>query len=132
MSKTAKQVLAANLRALMGGDPGLNSQTKIASRAQKAGGKKVAQTSVSNMLNPNSRISPTLENIEAIACVFGLQAWQLLHPTLGDRSTATDIINRIHSASRKDQRLIYQILDIETPPNEKLANVVPIKQIKNN
>lgn len=121
MRKTAKQVLAANLRALMDGTPELDSQMKIAARAQKAGGKKVAQTSISNMLNPNSRVSPTLENLEAVASVFGLQAWQLLHPTLGDHSAAAEIVNRISSASRKDQNLIYQILDLEPPVAKHLG-----------
>lgn len=117
MHKSAKQVLATNLQALMSRYPDLDSQTKIAARTNKPGGKKVAQTSISNMLNPNSMVTPTLENIEAIAVAFGLQAWQLLHPTLGDNSVATEIINRISSASRKDQNLIYQILEIDPPAN---------------
>ena len=125
VKKTAKQILAANLQALMNARADLKTQGKIAAKASKAGGKKVAQTSISNMLKPESPFSPTLANVEAVASVFGLQAWQLVHPTLGDESAAGEVVARLVTAPKKDQSLIYQILEMDTIPDYKVKKHLP-------
>lgn len=127
VKKTAKQILAGNLKALMEARPELNSQPKIAAKASKAEGRKnkVAQTTVSNMLNPNSVTSPSLRNIEAVASVFGLQAWQLLHPTLGNETVAAEVVARLVAAPKKHQSIIYQILEMDPVPDHLVAKSIP-------
>lgn len=83
---TDKQILAANLITLMQRRNDLKSQALIAA-ATRHNGTPVAQTSISNMLRPGRRGSPTLNNIGSVAAVFGLEAWQLLHPRLFRRHT---------------------------------------------
>jgi transcriptional regulator with XRE-family HTH domain len=123
MNKSAKQILAGNLEALMERDG--YSQSKLAAKAQKIGGSKVAQTTISNMLNPNSTISPKIDSIEAIAAVWKLQAWQLLHPTLGDAKAAEEVLARFASAPKKDQNLIYQILEMDPVSDARVSKHIP-------
>ncbi len=80
MNETARNVLAINLRKLMEQSPDLCTQSAI---AKKSG---VAQTTIGYMLRSESLVkAPNLDNVEKIARVFGLEAWQLLHPSMGDR-----------------------------------------------
>lgn len=75
-----RHVLAENLRALMRRYPDMRTQTKVAKRAG------IAQTSVSNMLNPRAQnekfqLYPKLDQIEKVANAFGLAVWQILLDT---------------------------------------------------
>lgn len=75
MNKTpVREILASNLRTLMAAKPDLKTQGKVAAKSG------VAQTSVSNMLRPNSPAmkSPKLDQVEKVARAFGLAVWQIL------------------------------------------------------
>lgn len=75
-----KADLAANLAKLMRVSADLRTQTALAKRSG------VAQTTISNYLNPDSyEGAPTLDKIASLAHAFGLEAWHLIHPTMGDR-----------------------------------------------
>lgn len=75
-----KRDLARNLSKLMAVSEGLRTQIAL---AEKSG---VGQTTISNYLRPDSyEGSPNLEQIQLLAKAFGLEAWHLLHPTMGDR-----------------------------------------------
>ena len=75
-----KDDLAANLAKLMKVSVDLRTQTALAKRS------KVAQTTISNYLNPDSYSgAPNLDKIARLAQAFGLEAWHLIHPTMGDR-----------------------------------------------
>lgn len=75
-----KKDLARNLAKLMAASEDLRSQSALARRS------KVAQTTISNYLAPSSyKGSPSLDKIAALAHAFGLEAWHLIHPTMGDR-----------------------------------------------
>ena len=75
-----KDVLAVNLSKAMELSPDLKSQNALARRA------KVAQTTIGNYLSPKSyKGSPRLVKIEKLAKAFGLETWQLIHPTMGDK-----------------------------------------------
>lgn len=69
-----RQVLADNLSMLMKNSADLKTQQKVAKEA------KIAQTSVSQMLNPENTFSksPKLNQVEKVAHAFGLAAWQIL------------------------------------------------------
>lgn len=74
-----KAALAKNLSRLMEMSADLKSQTALAKRS------KVAQTTIGNYLKPESYIgAPNLEKVAQLAKAFGLEAWQLIHPTMGD------------------------------------------------
>lgn len=55
------------------------SQNALSKRA------KVAQTTVGNYLNATYVGYPNLEKVERLAECFGLEAWHLLHPTIGNK-----------------------------------------------
>lgn len=75
-----KHLLARNLQTLMDMSSDVRSQNALAKRSG------VAQTTISNYLNPDSYIGyPKLDKIECLAQAFGLEAWNLLHPTMGDK-----------------------------------------------
>lgn len=128
VEKTAKQILASNLSALMAMREDVKTQQKLAAKASKAGGRKVAQTTISNMLNPEENPSPTLRNIEAVAAVFSLQAWQLLHPTLGDQEAAAEFVAKLAAAPKRDQNIVYQVLNMQPVPDAVVAkHIKPAK-----
>ncbi len=75
-----KADLARNLARLMAVSEDMRTQMALAKRSG------VAQTTISNYLRPSSYDgAPQLDKIEALAKVFGLEAWHLIHPTMGDR-----------------------------------------------
>lgn len=82
MNNNARNALAHNLKRLMANDDRFSTQMKLARIASRPGGKRVAQTTISIMLNPNHPVSPRLETIEAVAEAFKIPAWQLLNPDL--------------------------------------------------
>lgn len=75
-----REILARNLQTLMSKSADMRSQTALAKRAA------IAQKTVSNYLSPASYVgAPSLDKVEALARAFGIETWQLLHPTLGDK-----------------------------------------------
>lgn len=74
-----REILAANLRQLMEMSEDCKSQYALAKKS------KVAQTTIGNYLNKNYVGYPNLEKIEMLAHCFGLEAWNMLHPNLGER-----------------------------------------------
>lgn len=75
-----KEILANNLAKLMDLSADVKSQNALARRS------KVAQTTIGNYLNPASyKGYPQLGKVEMLAKAFGLEAWNLLHPTMGDK-----------------------------------------------
>lgn len=65
------------------------TQEELCARAR------VAQKTISNMESPDKTGSPYLHNIEAVAAVFGLQAWQLLIPWLPDELARNPRLSRL-------------------------------------
>lgn len=116
MKYSVREVLANNVRRLMDSEPemGLKSQEKIAKRANKPGGKRVAQTAVGYLLRPTSRISPKLDTITAVAEAFGMEPWQLLHPTMGERmQQAPEFVQRYEMANDRDKDIICRMLNMD-------------------
>lgn len=74
----ARRILAANVRKLMGLDPNLDSQAKVAAASHG----KVVQKTVSNVLRASGP-APTLDTLDGLATAFRVPAWTLLHPALG-------------------------------------------------
>lgn len=116
MKYSVREVLANNVLRLMASEPeeGLKSQEKIAKRANKPGGKRVAQTSISILTRSTSRVSPKLDTITAVAEAFGKDPWQLLHPTMGERiQQAPELAQRYEMAPDKDKDIIRRILNMD-------------------
>lgn len=80
-----RQTLARNLRMLM-------EETKLSGPevARRAG---VSPKTVNNMLN--GRHGPMLDHVDAVARVFGLDLWQLMHPGLRSDLKQTDALARL-------------------------------------
>lgn len=77
----ARKVIADNIRALLRiGEP-FGLPTSQAELARRSG---VAQTTLSSWLDDDRPISPGANNLEAVAEVFGLEAWQLFIPNVTD------------------------------------------------
>lgn len=74
VSKTASQILAANLVALRDADPVLTSQGKIGAKSG------MNQRTVGRIINMEHE--PTFAQLTKLAKAFGLQPWQMLVPNL--------------------------------------------------
>lgn len=75
-----RETVAKNLQALMEKSEDCKTQPALAKRS------KVAQRTISNYLRPEEHETwPQLDKLQKIANCFGLETWQLLHPTMGDR-----------------------------------------------
>lgn len=71
---SALQVLSQNLDRLMQGSKEYNAQAAVARKA------KVDQKTISRIIHKTNE--PSLDKLERIAAVFGLQPWQMLVPGL--------------------------------------------------
>lgn len=76
----ALEILSANLKCLAQ-VPGNPSSGPGVERRAKAMGLSIGRSSVGRYFIGQG--NPSLDNIEALAKVFGVRAWQLLHPTMG-------------------------------------------------
>lgn len=83
MKYEVRKILADNVAKLMASRPDLDSQQKL---RRKAGGK-LGQATISRILRCES--AATIDNIQAIAEAFGMDAWQLLVPGLDPSITPT-------------------------------------------
>lgn len=91
-----KMALATNLATLMALSPDLKTQTALAKRS------KVSQTAISNYMRPKEyRGAPQLAHVAKLARAFGLEPWQLIHPTMGDgviKATELALYKRLQDA----------------------------------
>ena len=73
--------LSANLKDLMrkAGNP---CSGRAVDRAAKSLGLCIGRSTVTRYAHGDG--NPSLDHIEALAKVFGVEAWQLLHPRLGE------------------------------------------------
>jgi len=77
-----RQVLARRLRELMDKTPALDTQVKVSKAAD------VAQTTISRILK--CQVGATLDNVEAIASVFGVTPAELLAQSHVNSAVITD------------------------------------------
>lgn len=80
---TARETLAENLHALMQSHHTYKSTLAI-ERATDAIGKKVGKSTIDRALRSETNL--TIDNLEAIAGIYGLDVWQLLTPGLRPKS----------------------------------------------
>ena len=73
-----REILSRNLTSLMETSLDCRSQNALAKKS------KVAQTTIGNYLRKDYVGYPNLEKIDALAHCFGLEAWNLIHPSLGN------------------------------------------------
>lgn len=112
-----RRIVAANLQSLMAGHINLNTVMKVEA-ATKAAGCQIGHSSVSRMLQGEA--SASLEWIDVLASVYGLEPWQLLvpgltyrnPPTLSDRS---DIEQETYETVMKFANLIKGLKPEDKP-----------------
>lgn len=75
-----RDVVSANLKALMDSTPDLNTQMKIAEKTKG----RVSQRTVGRILDRS--VSVTVDHIAELAAIFHLQPWQLLLPGLDPKN----------------------------------------------
>jgi transcriptional regulator with XRE-family HTH domain len=101
-----RYVLAENLRVLIE-----VNKTTAPRVAEKAG---IDRKSVNNMLN--ARFNPDLDNVEAVANVFGLTSWQLLRRDLKDAlvkaGVVEELIDNFYKASEDGRAKIMGIAEM--------------------
>lgn len=84
--KTTRQTLATNLEWLMH-----KHEIRQPALGRKSG---VPQRTISHMLNPDGP-QPRLENVDRVAKAFGLNGWQLIHPSLPEIYAALKDLNHL-------------------------------------
>ena len=80
-SPPARDVLAANLKALMEANPTYGTLLALEkATATRGGGKKIGKTTLGNILAKKTPIN--LDYVEVLGKVFGMAPWQMLVPDL--------------------------------------------------
>ena len=69
-------------------EPGNPSSGPAVDQAAKSIGLSIGRSTVTRYAN--GRGNPSLEHVETLAKVYGIQAWQLLHPKLGRDAPKSD------------------------------------------
>lgn len=103
-NKTVNEVLAENIRAEM-------KRAKISSQPALAKLSGVAQTTISNYLNPNQRLtsksgkapSAKLTEVEQIAAALGVPVWKLLRSMTPKEREFYDRIERAYKQLLEDE-----------------------------
>ena len=119
-NKNVRETLAANLDMLMHLRKPRWKQIEL---AKKAG---VSQRTVGNMLagSNKGRSGATLDRIDAVANVFGLQSWHLLMPGLPDDIQQAKIMSHVISgyllADDDGRDLIVKIAERESRYNHQV------------
>lgn len=80
---TARETLSDNLRALMGEHHTYKSTLAI-ERATEANGSKVGKSTIDRALKGETNL--TIDHLDAIAFIYGLDVWQLMSPGLRPKS----------------------------------------------
>lgn len=78
-SMRARKIVAQNLVALMGNSRSLGSAPKLEAKTKEQGNK-VGKSTIDRAMKADTPL--TLDNLEALAKAFELDAWQLLVPGL--------------------------------------------------
>lgn len=111
MTKTsAHQALARNLKRLLDAGRQYDLPSSQAALARRSG---VAQTTLSNWLDPERGRSPQLDKLERVAEVYKLEVWQLLVPELPD-----DLLVDRHLA-----RLVRSYTSIDPATRERIDRI---------
>lgn len=101
-----RMIVAANIKALIE-----KHETTAPRVADQAG---VDRKTLNNMLN--GRFEPNLTNVEAVANVFGLSAWQLLrhdlHDSLVKASVVDTLIDDFYAATDDDRQKILGVAEM--------------------
>ena len=103
-SDTAK-VLGANLRALMGSQPELSSNPKLAEKT------KLGTGTISRL--KNGQVDATVSTLEALAKAFDMAPWQLLVPNLDPSNRPT-----LQPVSEQERRLYERLREVAKEINE--------------
>lgn len=101
MTTDPTRVLAHNLRRLLAIGAAYGLPTSQAELSRRSG---IAQTSISNWLDPDRGIAPSLDKLQPIARVYGIEVWQLLVPDLPDQLLASDHLARLVANYAKIER----------------------------
>lgn len=96
-----REILAANLDKLMVMSTDCKSQNALAKRSH------VAQKTISNYLTKSYVGYPSLEKVELLAHCFGLEAWNLIHPTMGDKQISDKEI-QMYRRWKEDMRQLIK------------------------
>lgn len=83
--QTTTQVLAANLKTLMARVGAPSSAPAVEEATKVKGGLKVGRSTVQRILKAETPVN--LDYVESLAKVFGVQPWELLHPSMGKTIT---------------------------------------------
>jgi len=92
MTASPTRALANNLCRLLAIGSAFGLPTSQAELARRSG---IAQTSISNWLDPDRGVAPSLDKLEPIARVYGVEVWQLLVPDLPDQLLASHHLARL-------------------------------------
>jgi transcriptional regulator with XRE-family HTH domain len=104
---STKQILAANLRRLMDETPSLDTQMKVAARAD------IAQSTVGRMLR--AEVNPQLHQIEAIADAFHVSVAELLTDTSAEEKSDPSIdLVLFKSLPESDKKEIAALIEFKT------------------
>jgi transcriptional regulator with XRE-family HTH domain len=83
----------------------------------------VSKKSINNMLN--ARHAPTLDHVDAVAAVFGLNLWHMILPSLPDELVASksldDLIARYGRADARGRESIDRVAEIAAEYHDKSA-----------
>lgn len=101
-----RQILAANLRALMDASPHWRS-TLTVEKATALRGAKVGKSTIDRALKSETAL--TLDNVEALAKLFGLDAWQLLVPAM--RPDNPPLLRSVGEAEDKLYKNLGRLVD---------------------
>lgn len=120
--RNAKDILAANLRALMDATPALDTPAKLAAAAKWPRGAKAGEHVSPRMilyaLTPGRMVpSPTLDLVEAVATALGVQPWELITDPGEARRQLLDRLLRGPTAP--DARLGDEWRNPDSPPPTK-------------
>lgn len=102
----ARETLAENLRALMEAHHTYKSTPAI-ERATEALGSKVGKSTIDRAMKGETNL--TIDHLEAIASIYGLDAWQLMAPGL--RPKSPPVLKSIGETEDRLYRRIDQLLE---------------------
>lgn len=103
---TARDTLAENLRTLMAAHHTHKTTTAI-ERATDGIGSKVGKSTIDRAMKGETNL--TIDHLEAIASIYGLDAWQLMTPGL--RPKSPPVLKSIGEAEDKLYRRIDELLE---------------------
>lgn len=100
----ARNILAANIKALRAHNPDLKGQRALAKKASIGEGSVWRAT--------KGEVGVTLDTLEALAAVFGLAPWQLLVPHLDPNNPP------VVQALSPEEKRIYELFKLAARPSK--------------